>query len=40
MADQQAWLSYEIKNYTYLTIWLLTNRDDEHQEIGGLDPKD
>ena len=28
MADQKAWLSYEIKNYTYLTIWLWTNRDE------------
>ena len=37
MADQKAWLSYEIKNYTYLTIWLWTNRN-EHQEIGRIDP--
>ena len=28
MGDQKAWLSYEIKNYTYLTIWLWTNRDE------------
>ena len=28
---------HEIKNYTYLTIWLWTNRN-EHQEIGRIDP--